>query len=441
MLLLVACASTTIDTAPVVGHPGLAELSGVRAALDEDRLPRLGTDYTEPGVFWSQDLAGSADCAGAHCARIGTALFSPVEGDAGVLVVVDFDPEPSDQDLNLVLAVDRSGSMGADRLNAVRQGLGLRATSLDEGDLASLISFADTAKTEQPPRPMEASERQALQNALFLDAEGGTDVVAGLEAAFSEAAKNHGRGRTSHVVLVTDDPSDSDAILDLARTRGVAGIGLTAVGAGNHLGPELAWELERVPGGRMIYADLDDLEERLGSDLVPSGPLDLEMRPAEGWEVVDTWLLDHSGDDALAQARLGAVFSGRARAFVLRPTEGNLTALPQGTALGSLVLGEDIVDVVAADTDSWAFTTIHADDLGTFRFAALIDEALALAAAEDSCSGLVEASEAAALAEAAALRLDAAALILDDVELDLGASLAREAARMEELAVLVEEGC
>ena len=441
MIWLLACTGTTIDNDPVGGHPGLDELAGVRAALDEGRVPRLGKDYTAPAVFWSQDLSSSAECAGALCARISTALVSPSDGEEGVLVVVDFEPEPSTEDLNLVLAVDTSGSMGPDRLNAVRVGLGTRVTELDEGDLVAVVGFGEDARVEHPPQPMDAGGRQDAQDALRLDSEGGTDVVAGLEAAMSEAAKNHGRGGQSRVLLVTDDPSDAEALLHIARTRGTAGVGLTMVGAGNRLG--FGWELERVPGGRMAHAELEDLEALLTEDLVPAArDLELVVRPAEGWEVVGSWLLDHDGELAYDRARLGSVFAGRPRAFVLRPTEGDLTALPEGTVLGSLEVGEEIVDLVAGDTDAWAFTTIHADDLGAFRFAALVDEALALDAAEGACLGLVDVFEAAALADEASLRLEGAAAALDGVEEDLGASLSREAERMADLAtLLVEEGC
>lgn len=443
MIQLLACTGTVIDSDPVEGHPGLDELAGVRVALDEGRVPRHGSDYLDPAVFWAQDLALEGDCQGALCARIATALVSPAGGDDGVLVIVDFEPEPNAEDLNLVLAVDASGSMGVDRMNAIRQGLGLRVGEMDSDDLAALVVFRDSPRTLRSPKPMDASERGRVSDALFLDPDGGTDVVAGLEAAFSEAAKNHGRGGLSRVLLVTDDPADTDALLHVARTRGAAGIGLTMVGAGNRLGGDLAWELERVPGGRMAFAELEDLEELLASSLVPAAQdLELEVRPAEGWEVVDSWLLGHSGSEALENAWLGSVFSGRARAFVVKPVEGDLTSLVEGTSLGSLQIGEDIVDVVAGDTDAYAFTTIHADTLGAFRFAALVDEALALEAAEGACSGTVDVFEAAALADEAAIRLLAAAGVLEDIEEDLGASLSREAERMTDLAlVLVEEGC
>ncbi len=268
-------------------------------------------------------------------------------------------------------------------------------------------------------------------------------MVLGLETALSEAAKNHGPDRRSRVLLVSDDPSDTDALLDVARPRGAAGIGLTLVGAGNRLGGELAWELERIPGGRMAFAELEDLEELLASSLAPAAnDVELVMRPEEGWEVVDTWLLGHEGDESLDRAWLGSVIPDRSRAFVLRPVEGDLLALPEGTHLGSLVVDGALVDVVAGDTQAYPFTTIHADGLGAFRFAALVDEALALEAAEGSCSGLVDVFEAAALADAAAIRLAGAADLLEGMEEDLGVSLSREAGRMEDLAVLlVEEGC
>ncbi len=156
MILLLACSGTTIDNDVVEGLPGIDELAGVQAAIDEGRVPRLGEDYVVPAVFWSQDTPLDGDCLGDLCARLSTALFNSTEGEDGVLVVLDFEPEPSAVDENLVIAIDTSGSMGADRMDALRLGLDQRVSELDLDDLGALVTFTDSARTRRSPRSMGA---------------------------------------------------------------------------------------------------------------------------------------------------------------------------------------------------------------------------------------------------------------------------------------------
>ncbi len=55
-----------------------------------------------------------------------------------------------------MIAIDTSGSMGADRMAALRLGLDQRVSELDLDDLGALVTFTDSARTRRSPRSMGA---------------------------------------------------------------------------------------------------------------------------------------------------------------------------------------------------------------------------------------------------------------------------------------------
>lgn len=444
-LALLACVSDEVDTVPEVVDVGLTDATAIRTALDADAVPDRSS-WLEPALFWSHDLPLSATCETDLCVRTGTALVSPLgASEPMVLVVVDLDPEPLDADVNVVFAVDTSGSMQSEEQALVRDALDAWVGELSSSDLAGLITFDLAARDSRSPRAMEAKHKSALIDAAERTAQGGTDVAEGLAAALSMAASSHGRGHLSHVLLLTDQPvsddADPDAVVGLIRRHGVAGIGTTLVGLDAHLGAALA--IERSVGGRTIALEADGIGT-LAEHLPVARNVQLELAPADGWTVTDSWLLGDSTQDepAWGQAWLGTAHpgGGRAVAFVLTPDE-RVTSLAPDTVLGALdltwegpIAGDARLSVVAGDTTAFRHTTIAADTLGAYRFAALLDEAIALDAADTWCAG--EDVDAWGQAVQAADRLAAAAAALDED----GDSLAREAARMADLATRLDGG-
>ncbi|MCP4810364.1 MAG: VWA domain-containing protein [Proteobacteria bacterium] len=355
--------------------------------------------WLEAALFWSHDLDLGEECETDLCAQ--------------VLVVVDFAPSPHAGTVNVVYAVDTSGSMGPDASDLVRESLGASLDGIDAQDLGALVLFVETAKVAEKTRAMETSDRSGLIAGLKVDSQGGTNVDVGLAEALSVAAAAHGRSDRTHVVLFTDEPIeaavDPDSVIGLVRRHAVAGISTTLFGVDNHLGRDLAWALERSVGARVEH--LDDVAERTLAERMPAATnVQLTLEPVEGWAVTNSWLLGGSTSEEpdFGRAWIGGVYpeGNRAVAFVLEPVDAPVTALPEGTPLGALQLdwagGDERLSITAGDTTAYSHTTIAADALGAYRFAALLDEAVALDDEDDS--------------------------------------LHREVARMDDLAALIEEG-
>ena len=439
MILLLACAGNELDNQPEVLDVGLTDATSIRTTLDEGLVPDRDR-WLEPGLFWSHELP-LGDCQGTLCAQVGTALVTPLDGgEAQLLVVVDFAPEPVQATTNVVFAVDTSWSMGPQDQELVGESVRAALLDLSADDYGSLVTFDEEARVARRTRAMDTSERNAIVGGLAVEPSGGTAVEVGLAEALSVAASSADRAERSHVLLFTDQPlSDDDgpdSAIGLVRRHGVAGITTTLVGVGTGLGVE--WPVERSVGARVER--LDDTDERTLYERIPVATnLHVTLEPTDAWAVVDSWLLGGSTAEEpdFGAAWLGEVHpgGGRAVAFVLEPTGERVTALPSGQEIGALDLswadGDDRLGVVPGEP-TFSHTGLAADTLGSYRFAALLDEAVALEAAAAYCAdGTLDATVRQALD-----RLDEAATTLDDEDEPLW----REVYRLEDLADLLDEG-
>ncbi len=179
----------------------------------------------------------------------------------------------------LVLAVDKSGSMGRchcedpNDVNAMRQralaGIPkvdiakaaiLQASALlSEADYVGVVAFDEAARWVLEPQAFPG--RGAIEEQIAtLAAEGGTNIFAGLSAAERELVAIPARVR--HIILVTDGWSragDYQALADALREEGIT---LSVVAAGNGAALDELARLAAEGGGRFYPApDIGDIPQ------------------------------------------------------------------------------------------------------------------------------------------------------------------------------------
>jgi Ca-activated chloride channel family protein len=155
------------------------------------------------------------------------------------------------QPTDLVLVVDRSGSMGGDKLTqAQRAGEELLAL-LSADDRAAVVSFSSSTHVDQPLRPVSGASFAALRR---LRASGGTQLQAGLiEGLGNLGAPEPGRSR--RLIVLTDGRPDSLVGLDeAARLAQQREVPLTTVGIGSDYDPQLLQHLADQGGGNFYWA-------------------------------------------------------------------------------------------------------------------------------------------------------------------------------------------
>jgi len=155
-------------------------------------------------------------------------------------------PEP--RPLELVLVVDRSGSMQGQKLAMARTASIAAVDALREDALAGVVAFSGGADRVMAPVPVaEDAEREALRGFISrINAGGGTNIAAALGAA--GAIMSNDPRYIHHVILLSDGESDAGPAIAQAQGLAARGISISAI----TLGPRSALmaEIARVGRGR-----------------------------------------------------------------------------------------------------------------------------------------------------------------------------------------------
>lgn len=234
--------------------------------------------------------------------------------------------------LNLVLVLDRSGSMErADRVATCREMLRVLAAQLTAADRLSVVTFARTARLFAEGLAGDQAG-PVLEDAAAVTPEGGTNLEDALRLGFATAARHFLPGGVNRVILITDGaanlgdvmPESLQQLVEENRRRGLA---LDCFGVGwEEYNDELLEVLARHGDGR--YGFLNAPEEaaagfaaRLAGALQVAAAdvkVQIEFNPAR----VTRWRLigyakhllaaEQFRDNTVDAAELGAAEAGNA---------------------------------------------------------------------------------------------------------------------------------
>ncbi|MEJ2208932.1 MAG: DnaJ domain-containing protein [Anaerolineae bacterium] len=160
--------------------------------------------------------------------------------------------------LNLCLVLDRSTSMKGGRLQQVKEAARYIVDQMNDEDVLSLIVFDDRAELLLPGR--RNVDRLAARSAIsHIQANGGTEILQGLQLGWQQIQRWHTPDRVSHLLLLTDGQTygDEEGCLEMATLAAQEHVSLTLMGVGSDWNDQLLDQMAELSGvpSASVYID------------------------------------------------------------------------------------------------------------------------------------------------------------------------------------------
>jgi len=268
-----------------VSFGGAQDMGEFRSILDRGELPAANT--LDANGFFNEHFNESppADCGQTLCLTPGLSVgrdWLTGAHQATLQIAVNTPVDPSTyvrKPMNLVVVVDHSGSMSQDnRLEKVKTGLHTLVDNLKPEDRIALMSFDDVVTIDAPfTTTLDLPNLHAKINQLT--PRGGTNIHDGLQDGFDLLGEYPVNERQNRVIFMSDGQAtvgitDQNAIISMARTRIMRGIGLTTIGVGQSFDVELMRGLAENGAGNYYF-----LEDGAAAGEVFTEELDFFMSP------------------------------------------------------------------------------------------------------------------------------------------------------------------
>ncbi|MBU1737430.1 MAG: VWA domain-containing protein, partial [Proteobacteria bacterium] len=163
--------------------------------------------------------------------------------------------------VDMVLVLDRSGSMQGDKINDARRAMLDLIDRMTEGDRLGIVSYANNAGVDFPLQNMTPANRERMKMAVSqIEAGGGTNLGEGLQLGLSLLERAVRSGNQNRLVLISDGLANQ-GITDPSELGRIAGRGATAervtstVGVGNDFNEILMTSLADHGTGKYYYLE------------------------------------------------------------------------------------------------------------------------------------------------------------------------------------------
>ena len=195
-------------------------------------------------------------------------------------------------EVNVCIAIDRSGSMAGAKMENARRGALSAVAKLRDNDFVSVVAYDDVVRVVVPAA--RASNRAALQAGIdALHPGSDTALFAGVVKCAAEVRKFASKNRVNRIVLLSDGmanvgPSSPAELGTLGAELGAEGISVATIGLGLDYNEDLMAELAmRSDGGHVFVEQPADLARFLEQELgaiaaVVARDVEVKIRCAPG---------------------------------------------------------------------------------------------------------------------------------------------------------------
>jgi Ca-activated chloride channel family protein len=173
-----------------------------------------------------------------------------------------FDPESAEsRNVDMVIVLDRSGSMNGRKINDARQAILNLLSGLTAADRFALITYSDGVQQITGLKHVTADHGERLQALVTgIRAGGGTNLGAGLRAGINVILSAHENGNARKLILISDGLANK-GITDSTRLGQMAGVAVekefavSTVGVGNNFNEQLMTTIADRGAGNYYYLE------------------------------------------------------------------------------------------------------------------------------------------------------------------------------------------
>jgi Ca-activated chloride channel homolog len=293
LLVCAACGTSASDGAFApegdagggVGFGGAQDIGELRGILERGEIP--GPETFDANGFFNEHFNAQppAACGQLLCVVPGMSVgrdwvAGRHQATLQLSIVSTVDPAGYRRlPMNLVIVVDRSGSMATDgRLTKVKGGLHTLIDNLRDEDRLAIVEFDDQVAVDAVFG--DTLDRPALHEVVTaLQPRGATNIFDGLRQGFLLLGDEPSSERQNRVIFLSDGlatagNTSQTAIQQMAKQFVARGIGLTTVGVGNEFDVGLMRGLAEQGAGNFYF-----LEDAAAAAEVFTEELDYFMQP------------------------------------------------------------------------------------------------------------------------------------------------------------------
>jgi len=160
---------------------------------------------------------------------------------------------------NVAIVLDKSGSMGGDKIQHAREAAIMAIKRLDERDIVSVVSYDSQVQVVVPATRVH--HQQAIYEAIrHIQADGNTALFAGVSKGAQELRRFLSRNKVNRVILLSDGlanvgPQSASELGELGASLAKEGISVTTIGLGLGYNEDLMTRLAGYSDGNHAFVE------------------------------------------------------------------------------------------------------------------------------------------------------------------------------------------